>query len=391
MAAEGRPMDTTPPSMAVILRSPPAPHSATCGPGAGHDAEDEPMDTTPPSMAVIFRSPPAPHSATFGPRAGHDAEDEPMDTTPPSMAVIFRSPPAPHEAAGSTTAGLLRTSDTRRAGSHRPVSPGPTRCSGRAQAAGLGPTLGLGPDGHATTLGNGTYDCPPAPDKAQGSTSAGLKADAQDEPMDTTPPSMAVIFQYPGPCESIRQHLRRPLRTSDTRRAAVIVRSPLDPHDAVGGTDGPGLGPTPKSDDDPARTPPPSGAAPTSCPRPQTRPWAVQAPAFRPAADAQGEPMDTAPPRLAVILRSVPQAPHEAVGAPPPPARRPTVARAAPMDTTRPSMAVLFRSPPAPHGPWAAPPPASCAPHTHRTGGHPPVTPGPTRGRGRLSAASALP
>ncbi|XP_073089013.1 uncharacterized protein [Manis javanica] len=129
--AEDEPMDTTPPSMAVIFRSPLAPHSATFGLRAGHDAEDEPMDTTPPSMAIIFRSPPAPHSATFSPRAGHDAEDEPMDTTPPSMAVIFRSPPAPHEAAGSNTAGLVCTPDTRRVGSHRLVSPGPIRCRGR--------------------------------------------------------------------------------------------------------------------------------------------------------------------------------------------------------------------------------------------------------------------
>ncbi|KAI5153169.1 hypothetical protein MUG91_G534n5, partial [Manis pentadactyla] len=57
--------------------------------------------------------------------AGSDARDEPMNTTPPLLAIIFRSPPAPHEPVGSTTAGLLCSSDNKRAVGRRLVSPGP--------------------------------------------------------------------------------------------------------------------------------------------------------------------------------------------------------------------------------------------------------------------------
>ncbi|KAI5215185.1 Serine/Threonine-Protein Phosphatase 4 Catalytic Subunit [Manis pentadactyla] len=127
-------MDSTPPPLAIIFRTHPAPHDAMSsttagllctsddprppsaiealgsspfGTKAGNDVLDEPMDTTPPSTAVIFRSHPTPHGAVgstnFGVRAGNDAQDEPMDTAPPSMAVTFQSPTALHGAVGSTT------------------------------------------------------------------------------------------------------------------------------------------------------------------------------------------------------------------------------------------------------------------------------------------------
>ncbi|KAI5153168.1 Atp-Dependent Dna Helicase Q5 [Manis pentadactyla] len=65
-----------------------------------------------------------------------------------------------------------------------------------------------------------------------------------------------------------------------TTTQAVIVLSPLDPHNAMGGTDD-GHGPTAKSDDDPMGTPPTSEKAPKIDPRPQTRPWDVQTPDLR--------------------------------------------------------------------------------------------------------------
>ncbi|KAI5269227.1 hypothetical protein MUG91_G15n162 [Manis pentadactyla] len=132
--------------------------------------------------------------------AGSDALDKPIDTNPPPLAIVFWSPQTPHEAMGSTTAGFL---------------------------------CGRRPDLHATAFGRGTYNCHLAPDKSVGCTGAILKADAQDQLKDTTSPSMAVIF-----------------------------RSPLAAHEAVGSST---FGP-------------------------------------RAGNDAQGKPIDTAPPSMAVIL-----------------------------------------------------------------------------------------
>ncbi|KAI5137640.1 Transmembrane Protease Serine 7, partial [Manis pentadactyla] len=103
------------------------------------------------------------------------------------------------KAMGSATAGLLRASDNHRAGGRRLVSPGPIRCRGRHRRRPRPyPQGGRRPDGHATAFGKGTHNCPLATDKSVGCTGASLKADAQDdEPMDTTPPSMAVIFRSP--------------------------------------------------------------------------------------------------------------------------------------------------------------------------------------------------
>ncbi|KAI5171459.1 Ccr4-Not Transcription Complex Subunit 1 [Manis pentadactyla] len=93
---------------------------------------------------------------------------------------------------------------------------------------------------------------------------------------------------------------------------AVIVRSPLDAHGAVGGTDD-GLGPTPKSDNEPMGTPPPSLKAPTTDPLAPDKAMGSKSAGLNADADAQDERVDMMPPWLAVILRS-PQAPDEAVG-----------------------------------------------------------------------------
>ncbi|KAI5169514.1 Attractin [Manis pentadactyla] len=70
-------------------------------------------------------------STIAGLMIGSDARDEPINTTPPPLAIVFRSPPAPNEAVGSTTVGLLCTSDNHRMGGRHLVSPGSIRCHGR--------------------------------------------------------------------------------------------------------------------------------------------------------------------------------------------------------------------------------------------------------------------
>ncbi|KAI5146546.1 Alanyl-Trna Editing Protein Aarsd1 [Manis pentadactyla] len=156
-----------------------------------------------PRWLLFFLLPLAPHeavgSSTSGPRAGNDTQDEPMDTTPPSMAIIFRWTPTPHGAMRSTTAGLLCTSDNHRAGVRRLSSPGPLRCSGRHRRR-------------------------PRP------------YPMHNKPW-ASPPLASCASQTP-------------------TAQAVNVWSPMDPQDDVGGTDD-GLGPTPKSDDDPMGTPQP--------------------------------------------------------------------------------------------------------------------------------------
>ncbi|KAI5209172.1 Zinc Finger Protein Zfpm2 [Manis pentadactyla] len=119
------------------------------------------------------------------------------DTTHPSMAIIFRSTPAPHEAVGSSTACLLHTSATQCVGSHPPDYPEPTRCRGRHRRR---PRTYL----------------------------------MHNKPW-ASPPLASCASQIP-------------------TAQAVNVWSPMDPQDAVGGTDD-GLGPTPKSDDDQMGTP----------------------------------------------------------------------------------------------------------------------------------------
>ncbi|KAI5280220.1 Actin-Related Protein T1 [Manis pentadactyla] len=103
--------------------------------------------------------------------AGTDARDELMDSTPPLLAIIFRTHPAPHDAMGSTTAGLLCTSDDPRVGG----------CRRR-------------PNGHTIAFGKGIYNYPMVPEESMGRIVASLKADSQEEPMDTTPSSIADIF-----------------------------------------------------------------------------------------------------------------------------------------------------------------------------------------------------
>ncbi|KAI5141905.1 Receptor-Type Tyrosine-Protein Phosphatase F [Manis pentadactyla] len=104
--------------------------------------------------------------------AGTDARDEMMDSTPPPLAIIFRTHPAPHDAMGSTTAGLLCTSDDPRVGG-----------------------CGRRPNGHTIAFGKGIYNYPMVPEESMGCIVASLKADSQEEPMDTTPSSIADIFR----------------------------------------------------------------------------------------------------------------------------------------------------------------------------------------------------
>ncbi|XP_058421358.1 nuclear pore-associated protein 1-like [Diceros bicornis minor] len=77
-----------PPSVAV-----PSTVTATASAGPTSQATSDPgvvdMDTTPPSQAVIFRSPTG--SANLKPALDAEA----MDTTPPSKAAIFQSPTSP--------------------------------------------------------------------------------------------------------------------------------------------------------------------------------------------------------------------------------------------------------------------------------------------------------
>ncbi|KAI5137173.1 Receptor-Type Tyrosine-Protein Phosphatase F [Manis pentadactyla] len=82
-----------------------------------------------------------------------------MDSTPPPLAIIFRTHPAPHDAMGSTTAGGRR------------------------------------PNGHTIAFGKGIYNYPMVPEESMGCIVASLKADSQEEPMDTTPSSIADIFR----------------------------------------------------------------------------------------------------------------------------------------------------------------------------------------------------
>ncbi|KAI5261715.1 Dedicator Of Cytokinesis Protein 3 [Manis pentadactyla] len=220
------------------------------------------MDTTTPSLAVISLPvlpalDKAVGSTTAGLNADSDSEskDEKMDTTPPWLAVIFRSPPGPTRGVDSTTTGPKADSD------------------------------------------------------------------AQDEPMDTTPPSLAAIFRSPPA-----------LHEATPTARAVIVLSPLDPQDAVGGTDD-GLSPTPKSDDDPM------GKAVSST-----------STGLKADADTEDEPMDTMPPWLAVIFRS-PLGPTQAVGSTSAGPKADSDAQDEPMDTTTPWLAVIFQAPPAPHRP----------------------------------------
>jgi len=66
---------------------------------------------------------------------------------------------------------------------------------------------------HSTTMGKGTYSIPRAPDDAVGSTNAVTKAHSISlyKPMDTTPPSLAVIFwSPPGPTLGHGHHYRWP-------------------------------------------------------------------------------------------------------------------------------------------------------------------------------------
>ncbi|KAI5253869.1 Fyve And Coiled-Coil Domain-Containing Protein 1 [Manis pentadactyla] len=170
-----------------------------------------------------------------------------MDTTPPLLAINFGSALAPPEVVSSTTVGLLCTPDNQRMGSHHLVSSGPIRCCGkhirrprpypphtrtwaspptascapetpttqtdivrssldpngavRGTDDGLGPTPNTEDEPMCTPPPSGkapTTDTP-APDKAMGNKSAGLKADtdAQDEPVDMTPSWLAMIFRSP--------------------------------------------------------------------------------------------------------------------------------------------------------------------------------------------------
>ncbi|KAI5154403.1 hypothetical protein MUG91_G5250n1 [Manis pentadactyla] len=411
--AQDEPVDTTPPWLAVILRSPPAPHEAvgstTAGPKADDDARVEPMDTTPPSVAVIFRSPPASHEAVGGATAGllrtsdtHRAGGHPPGTRAPLPARLevsclcetaIQSQPT-DKAMGSATAGLLRASDNHRAGGRRLVSPGPIRCRGRHRRRPRPyPQGGRRPDGHATAFGKGTRNCPLATDKSVGCTGASLKADAQDdEPMDTTPPSMAVIFRSPpAPHGAVGSSTFGPRGGDDDRdepmdttppSMAVIFRSPPAAHGAVGGST---FGPKGGDDDrdEPMDTTPPSMAVIfRSPPAPH---GAVGSTTFGPRAgdDARDEPMDTTPPSMAVIFRSPPAA-HGAVGSSTFGPRAGDDAGDEPMDTTPPSMAVIFRSPPAPHGAVGSTTAGLlCASDNHRAGGRRLVSPGPIRCRGR--------
>ncbi|XP_073090561.1 uncharacterized protein [Manis javanica] len=154
--------------------------------------------------------PQGPHKAvgttTATPKAADDDEEEAMDTTPPWLAVTLRSPAAPLEAVGSTTAGLPRPSDAHRAGGHhRPASPGPTRCRGRHRRRPRPyPEVGLGPDGHAAALGRDSYHCRPGPEKAEGSSTAGLPRTSDADRAGGRRPAS------PGPTRCRGRHRRRP-------------------------------------------------------------------------------------------------------------------------------------------------------------------------------------
>jgi len=201
------PQTTT--ARAVVVWSPLAPYDAVGGTDDGlgptRKSASDPMGTPPPSGKAPTTAPPAPGKAqgstSARPKADADAQDEPMghDTPLDGRHLPAPPPPAPHEAVGSGTAGL----------------PWPHTMPWEAQttASDRYPQVGLGPDGHATAIGKGTYSSPRAPDDAVGSTGAGPKAhsDSQGEPMDTTPPSLAVIFRSPpGPTPGRGHHHRRP-------------------------------------------------------------------------------------------------------------------------------------------------------------------------------------
>ncbi|XP_036715877.1 nuclear pore-associated protein 1-like [Balaenoptera musculus] len=127
-SSDTKPMDTTPPSQAVIFHSapvfpsPPFTASAVTSASAGSSSDTVPMDTTPPSQAVIFHSapafpsPPFTASAVTNASAGSSSDTVPMDTTPPSQAVIFHSAPAfpspPFTASAVTSASAGSSSDT---------------------------------------------------------------------------------------------------------------------------------------------------------------------------------------------------------------------------------------------------------------------------------------
>ncbi|KAI5137375.1 Mitotic Checkpoint Serine/Threonine-Protein Kinase Bub1 Beta, partial [Manis pentadactyla] len=191
-------------------------------------------------------------------------------------------------------------------------------------------------------------------------------SDAQDEPMDPTPPLLAIIFRSTrprtmpweappstrGPTMTLEMspwtghHPRWPSPSGGPRPRmcpwavplpdfcatqapitwAVFVWSPLDPYDAMEGTDD-GLSPSCKSASDPMFYATALGKGTYNCPRPQTRHRAEQAPAQR----------------LTLTLK---------------------ISR---WDTTAPSIAVIFRSPQPHTRLWAARPLASCAPYTTTT------------------------
>lgn len=83
---------------------PPVTHKAMGSTAANLNAtsyDDDAMDTTPPSWAIIFRSPLAPHKAMGSTAANLSASsdnDDAMDTMPPSWAIIFWSPSVPLKA-----------------------------------------------------------------------------------------------------------------------------------------------------------------------------------------------------------------------------------------------------------------------------------------------------
>ncbi|KAI5179497.1 Cofilin-1 [Manis pentadactyla] len=101
-----------------------------------------------------------------------------MDMTPTPLDINFRSTPTPHEAVFSTTACLVCASDDHRAGGlHTGTTTSHLKVSCLCKADIQGQTT----------------------DKALVSTSADPMtcSDARDEPMDTTPPKLAIIVWSP--------------------------------------------------------------------------------------------------------------------------------------------------------------------------------------------------
>ncbi|XP_073089034.1 uncharacterized protein [Manis javanica] len=213
--------------------------STTAAPKADDDDQEEVMDTTPPWLAVILRSPAAPHeavgsttaslprnsdahraggrrTASPGPtrcRGRHRRRPRPYPEVglgPNRHATAlgkatYNCPPGPDKAVGSITVGLPRTSDTDRAGGHHPVSPGPTRCRGRHRRQPRPyPEVGRKAKGHATALRKASYNCPPAPNLAMGSTTASLPRTSDTNRMGGRRPAS------PGPTRCHGRHRRRP-------------------------------------------------------------------------------------------------------------------------------------------------------------------------------------